>query len=151
MSRSKGFGLLDMVVTLAIAAILITIAIPAYNGFVNRAHESRAIGDIGSISIAIERYRLNNGDRMPADLSDLNADIPLDPWGRPYEYLDIVSADPDTVESRRDGNLNSLNTDFDLYSMGADGATQLPLSELVSDDDIVRARDGSYIGLGENF
>ncbi|MDH4073829.1 MAG: prepilin-type cleavage/methylation domain-containing protein, partial [Gammaproteobacteria bacterium] len=52
---------------------------------------------------------------------------------------------------RKDGSLNPLNTDFDLYSAGADGESAGPLSATKSRDDIVRANNGAFIGLGENY
>ena len=52
---------------------------------------------------------------------------------------------------RKDGNLNPLNTDFDLYSRGQDGDTAGPLSAQSSRDDIVRANNGAFVGLGEDY
>ena len=52
---------------------------------------------------------------------------------------------------RKDKNLNPLNTDFDLYSLGEDGASASPLTAKNSRDDIVRANNGAYIGLGEDY
>jgi general secretion pathway protein G len=151
MARSKGFGLLDLMVTLVIASLLVTLAIPAYEMFISRAKVAKAVGDIGSLSIAIERYRLNNQDRMPASLGELAMDVPLDPWGRQYAYLDIRAAGPGNGGLRKDGKLNPLNSDFDLYSLGRDGDSSGPLSAKASRDDIVRANDGAFIGLGEDY
>jgi general secretion pathway protein G len=151
MARSKGFGLLDLMVTLVIAALLVTLAIPAYDMFIGRAKVAKAVGDIGSLSIAIERYRLYNQDQMPASLGDLNIDVPLDPWGRVYAYLDIRAAGPGNGKLRKDGKLNPLNSDFDLYSFGRDGSSSGPLSAKASRDDIVRANNGAFIGLGEDY
>ncbi len=151
MARSKGFGLLDLMVTLVIASLLVTLAVPAYEMFISRAKVAKAVGDIGSLSIAIERYRLNNQDRMPASLGELAIDVPLDPWGRPYSYLDIRAAGPGKGGLRKDGKLNPLNSDFDLYSLGRDGESKGPLSAKASRDDIVRANDGAFIGLGEDY
>jgi general secretion pathway protein G len=74
----------------------------------------------------------------------------LDPWGRPYRYLDLTK--PQSIGgARKDKRLNPLNTDFDLYSVGKDGETLPPLPPKVSQDDVVRARDGRFIGLGKDF
>jgi len=151
MARSKGFGLLDLMVTLVIASLLVTLAIPAYEMFISRAKVAKAVGDIGSLSIEIERYRLNNQDQMPASLGELAMDVPLDPWGRQYAYLDIRAAGPGNGGLRKDGKLNPLNSDFDLYSLGRDGDSSGPLSAKASRDDIVRANDGAFIGLGEDY
>jgi general secretion pathway protein G len=151
MARSKGFGLLDLMVTLVIASLLVTLAIPAYDAFVGRAKVAKAIGDIGRVSLAIEQYRLHNLDQMPATLNDLTIEIPLDPWSRPYAYLNIRAAGAGKGNLRKDGKLNPLNSDFDLYSLGKDGSSTGPLSAKESRDDIVRANDGAFIGLGEDF
>ena len=47
----------------------------------------------------------------------------------------------------QDKNLNPLNSDFDLYIVGNDGETKLPLTPKVSHDDVVRALDGRFVGL----
>ena len=78
-------------------------------------------------------------------------EAPLDPWGRPYEYLNIRTAGPGKGALRKDGKLNPLNTDFDLYSIGKDGMSATPLSAEESRDDIVRANNGAFIGLGEDY
>ncbi len=73
----------------------------------------------------------------------------IDPWGRPYQYLNIrVSG---TSNARKDKKLKPLNSDFDLYSMGPDGLTNKSLNNAKSRDDVVRARDGGFIGTAEEF
>ncbi len=44
-----------------------------------------------------------------------------------------------------------LNSDFDLYSVGADGLSKPPLAAKDSKDDVIRALDGGYFGLAEDF
>jgi len=136
---------------LAIASLFVAIAIPVYSGFIDRARLAKAIGDIGSISVQIDRFSLNNNDRLPDALNELPMDIPLDPWGREYQYVNIRNAAPGFGGFRKDGKLKVLNTDFDLYSIGDDGASLGPLSAPVSRDDIVRANTGAFIGLGEDY
>lgn len=146
-----GFGLFDLLVTVVIASMLVTLAVPAYDRAVSRAHIAKAVGDINSLSLAIEQFRLRNEDRMPDTLPELGIDIPLDPWGRPYAYLNIGTAPEGKGSLRKDGKLNPLNSDFDLYSLGRDGTSRLPLSAKESRDDIVRANDGAFIGLAEDY
>ncbi|MBW2244968.1 MAG: prepilin-type cleavage/methylation domain-containing protein, partial [Deltaproteobacteria bacterium] len=54
-------------------------------------------------------------------------------------------------QARKDRFLVPINTSFDLYSMGKDGQTRAPLNPPVSRDDVVRANDGSFIGLAERY
>ena len=49
--------------------------------------------------------------------------------------------------ARRDRNLRPLNTDYDLFSVGKDGASHKLLSQPDSDDDVIRALDGSPDGI----
>ena len=151
MRASKGFGLLELMVVLVIIGLLGSLAVPTYNQYVQRAKVSAAIGDIGQLSLAIDQVRLRNNDRIPVDLAELGLEIPLDPWGRPYQFLNIAAAGPGNNDFRKDGKLNPLNTDFDLYSRGYDGDTSGPLSAQASRDDIVRAANGAFIGLGEDY
>ena len=147
---TRGFGLLELVITLVIAGLLASIAVPAYDQFTDRAKVSKAIGDIGTISIEIGKYQLKNNNALPNSLAELPVDVPLDPWGQPYAYLNIAAGTA-VGDLRKDKNLNPLNTDFDLYSIGEDGSSSGPLTAQSSRDDIVRANNGAYIGLGEEY
>lgn len=138
-------------VTLVIASLLVTLAIPGYSSFTERAKVARAVGDIGSLGLAIEQFRLDNDDRIPLSLAELGIDVPVDPWGRDYEYQNIGALGAGVGGLRKDGQLNPLNTDFDLYSRGKDGDSKGPLNAKASRDDVVRANNGAFIGLGEDY
>ena len=51
----------------------------------------------------------------------------------------------------KDKSLHPLNSDYDLYSMGKDGASTGPLTAKASRDDVVRANDGRFIGLAKDY
>ena len=146
-----GFGLLELMIVLVVAALLVSVAVPAYDQFVDRAKQSRAIGDIGSISIEIGKYQLRNNNALPADLSELGIDVPLDPWGRVYVYETIAVSGGGKSKFRKDKNLKPLNTDYDLFSTGEDGDYKDALNSKVSRDDIIRANDGAFIGRAEDY
>ncbi len=149
--KAKGFGLLELLITLVVAALLVSIAIPSYGRYSDRAKNMRAIGDIGVIAIEIGKFQLKNNNALPASLAELAIDVPLDPWGREYQYLNIAAAGGGVGDFRKDKNLNPLNTDFDLFSVGKDGTSSGPLSAKNSRDDIVRANNGAFIGRGEDY
>jgi len=44
-----------------------------------------------------------------------------------------------------------LNSTYDLYSKGKDGASASPLTAKASADDVIRANDGGYIGLASGY
>lgn len=54
-------------------------------------------------------------------------------------------------EVRKDRFQVPINSDFDLYSAGPDGESRGPLSAPVSRDDVLRANDGAYYGVAEDF
>lgn len=151
MERAKGFGLLELMVVLVVLTLLTTLALPAYDGYAQRARVAAAVGDISGLSLEVEKFRLKNNGRIPATLEEMGVVIPLDPWNQPYEFLNIPAAGPGKGKVRKDGKLNPLNTDFDLYSIGRDGMSTGPLSAKHSRDDIVRANNGAFIGLGEDY
>ena len=75
-----------------------------------------------------------------------------DPWDGNYEYLNFSANIPGIKgKIRKDHNLHPLNTEFDLYSKGPDGESVSPLTAAKSRDDILWARDGSFIGKAEDF
>lgn len=150
-SRQTGFSYLELMIVIVLVSLLAAVALPMYTRHIDGAKVAKAIGDIGSLSLEIERFRLRNRDRVPMALGELGVPVPDDPWGRPYVFLNIIDGNPAIGFVRKDGKLNPLNSDYDLYSLGKDGESQGPLNAEASRDDIVRANNGAYIGLGEDY
>jgi general secretion pathway protein G len=44
-----------------------------------------------------------------------------------------------------------LNSDYDLFSLGADGRTTVSLGESVGLDDVIRANNGGYFGVASEY
>jgi general secretion pathway protein G len=134
---------------LTVLAILVAVAVPTYTRYRERAAVSRAIGEIATIDLAIQRFETQNM-RLPASLADIGFGGQLDPWGRAYVYLNIAEA-MGLGAVRKDRNLVPVNSDFDLYSAGKDGASQPPLTARASADDVLRANNGTFIGLAKDY
>ena len=148
--RIHGFTVLELTATIALLGVLAAMAIPAFNGYADRARVNRAIGEISRVSIDLYRWQLNVGNgTFPATLAEAGIGIGPDPWGNAYTYTRIEGTA--RSELRKDRNLNPVNTDFDLYSNGADGITARPFNAGEARDDIVRANDGAFIGLAEDY
>lgn len=148
--RKRGFTLVELVLAVAIVAILSVLAAASYSKLMNSSDIDRAKSDLQTIAAAIERYSIKNR-RYPESLSDLNGmDTLRDPWGNPYQYLNITTH-RGSGSIRKDHNLVPLNTDYDLYSMGADGRSTGPLTAQQSRDDILRANNGGFIGLASDY
>jgi len=77
----------------------------------------------------------------------------LDPWGNPYQYLNL--SDPTIKDikgkARKDRNLVPINSDYDLYSTGKEWMSASPLTAKGSHDDIVRAGNGRFVGKASDF
>lgn len=118
----RGFTLLEIMVVVAIIAILSTVVVVNLVGKVDDAKLARAQSDIQSLTSALQLYKLDNG-QYPSTQQGLEAlmqrpsgnppapnwkpyvsKLPSDPWNQPYQYLSP-----------------GQRGDFDVYSMGADG------------------------------
>lgn len=124
--RQRGITLVELLVVLAILALISAIVVVNVLPERDRAAVRKARIDIGVIETALDQYRLDmlrypdidQGldalSRAPANLRQpenyrpggyLRGGVPLDPWGNPYQYrIPGDRSDP-----------------YDLYSLGADG------------------------------
>lgn len=143
----RGVTLFELLIVGAVLAVLAAFAVPAFNGYIDRVRVSRAIGDIGSITLQLYRWQAAMRS-FPTTLGEAGI-AANDPWGRPYQYT-RVEGTPDN-QLRKDHNLHPINTDFDLYSMGPAGDTRRPLTAQQSRDDVIRANDGSFVGIAANY
>jgi general secretion pathway protein G len=148
-SKKKGFTLIELLLVVAILGTLAAIAIPGYTSFVERAKITKVIAEFKAFESAIFAFKADNG-RFPDTLAEAGLGNPVDQWGNPYVYYPMDNVPPG-VKIRKDKSLHPINTDFDLFSMGADGNSVAPLTAKASHDDIIRANNGSYIGLAENY
>ena len=146
--KQHGFTLLELIIAVIVAGLMAAIALPVYSGAIQRARIVQATGDMNRVESALERFRANGV--LPPNLAAVGMDTLNDPWGNPYQYLNI-EAGVNRGAVRKDRNLVPLNTDYDLYSMGKDGISRPQLPARPSRDDIVRAGNGSYMGLAEDF
>lgn len=125
--RSRaGFTLIEMLVILAIIAVLAAVVAPEVFRNVSDANAGAAKSQIEMLGLALDQYRLDN-HAYPTTEQGLAAlrtqpavgeaprnwrgpylkrAVPADPWGRPYVYVSPGRINP---------------TSYDLYSLGRDG------------------------------
>ncbi len=138
-------------IVVAIIGVLAGMAVPAVLHAGYHAQVVRAIRDIRTIEGEITVFELEHG-QLPTDLGEINRADFKDPWGRAYQYLSFRAAGKGWKGmARKDHSLVPLNSDYDLYSIGRDGKSASPLTAKASRDDIVRANDGGFIGLGSEY
>ncbi len=146
----RAFSLIELMIAVATAILLLSVAVPSYQAYIERAHVARAISDIGSIALTIDKYFLANNDRLPADLLEVGKQDLVDPWGNPYRYLPLIGGG-NNGQSRKNRNLVPINGDYDLYSTGKDGDSKPPLTAKASRDDVIRAANGQFVGLAADY
>lgn len=146
----SGFTFLELMFAVAVLAVLAVLAIGQFTTYVDRSKSDVARADIAIMSVEMERYRNRNDNALPDSLADIGRATFLDPWQRPYEYTKLEGV-KGKGSARKDHKLNPINSDFDLFSTGKNGVYKSQISQKDSLDDVIRARDGSYIGLAADF
>jgi general secretion pathway protein G len=147
--RRGGFTLLELGIALGIVGVLAALGGVSYSAYLERTRTRQAIFQIRTIEDMVMAYEIEN-EVYPANLVDVGAETMRDPWGNLYVYLRIVGLTGKSLV-RKDKFLNPLNSDFDLYSKGPDGDTRTPLTAPQSQDDIVRANNGGFVGIAEQY
>jgi len=144
-----GFTLVELLIVLGLIGTLAAISIPMYVRAIEKARSTRAIGDIKNISLTLSAWQSQH-DALPESLGEIGMGSLLDPWGHAYQYMKLEGVEG-KGKARKDKNLVPLNSDYDLYSMGADGQSVGPLTAKASRDDIIRANNGGFIGLASDY
>ena len=140
--------MIEVLAAMTIIGILVGLGTPKLNKAIDQAKIARAIGDLRAMAV-----ELNSAEALPETLDGIGRGGRLDPWGRPYVYFRFPprrgKAPPQGA--RKDRFLVPINSAFDLYSMGLDGASVAPLAARPSQDDVVVANDGGFIGLAKRY
>jgi general secretion pathway protein G len=151
--ETAGVTLFEVLIVVAIVAILASLSVEIYAGALERARTARAIADIRNLQSVIDARGYD--EELPESLDEIGWGGRLDPWKRPYVYVNFALEAPPNGNlnqiARKDRFLVPLNTTYDLYSLGPDGRTKLALTAQASHDDIVRAADGAFVGIAADF
>jgi prepilin-type N-terminal cleavage/methylation domain-containing protein len=149
-TNSRGFTLVELIVVCAILGCLVIIALPILESYRESARVASCAADIRTLESDINAYILEKST-YPTSLNQVGRGDLRDPWGNPYSYTKIAEGGGPGYQDF--SGVSELNTDFDLYSLGKDGASSQSLASgnPTSEDDVIRAGDGSYVGLGSMY
>jgi len=149
LESQQGITSIEFCIALIIAALVIGTITPVYLKIIENKRIDYTINEIVEFQRNINRFE-RKFNRYPDDLSEIYPTIPIDPWGTPYHYLNIRNAQG-MVNTRTNNNLAPINGDYDLFSAGPDKVTLSPVSASESRDDIIRGRNGNFIGIATEF
>ncbi len=148
--KSKAFTIIELAVVLLIVSLTYMTISPALFKIVEVTKSKNVTSEITEMQTGIDDFFKKTG-RYPDSLEEVYGDdVPIDAWGNPYQYLNHKKA-KGKGKLRKDKNLVPINSDYDLYSMGPDGQTASPLTAAISLDDIVRGRNGLFVGLASDY
>jgi general secretion pathway protein G len=123
MKRQSAFTLIEVLVVVAILAILAAIIVPRIMDRPDEARRISAKADVNAIVQTLKLYRLDNGfypatdqglaalvqrpasNPVPANWKQYLDKLPKDPWGSDYQYLNP-----------------GVRGEVDVFSLGADRA-----------------------------
>lgn len=124
-SRARGFTLIEIMFVVALIAILAALAMPAYNGYINRAKIKTAQADLVALSLNFE----NRFQRMlayPASNYANTAELRalFDGWSPASDAADFVFS-----------TINGSASEYTVVATGTSGGVQGCAIELQSNGD----------------
>ncbi|HEY7206156.1 MAG TPA: type II secretion system major pseudopilin GspG [Methylomirabilota bacterium] len=119
----RGFSLIELLVVIIILGLIAGLVGPRLFGRVGQSKQAAARAQIELFGAALDQYRLDIGSYPPStvglqalvqnpNVANWNGPylkkpvVPLDPWGRPYQYK-CCPGD---------------HSDYDIWTLGADAA-----------------------------
>jgi general secretion pathway protein G len=142
--RNKAFTLIELLIVIAVIAIIIGIALPRFKGMKDEGNIIRAKADLRTLQTAVESYYIHNNDSYPSSLSDLTSAVPSivgtlpsDPYdpgndygydrgGTDNQYYVIFSEGPD-------GNGSAVITDVTNVVTETNGSSCIFVSNVDED------------------
>ena len=105
-----GFSLLELMIVLAVASILLAVAIPSYQRYVQRAHRAEAVRLILAIADCQERIRASKGfydtSQCLASLDSESHDFRIEPAGEADSLTFTIVAEPREAWADHCGSLS---------------------------------------------
>ena len=147
---SKAFTTIEMVIGVAVFVLLATVTINTGLALIDKIKSRTVLSDLKAIQIEVNKFYAANSS-YPNSLDEIYATPQLDPWSTAYQYLRINGGPKNVKGKQRKYKSLKINSTYDLYSMGPDQETASPLTASISLDDIIRGRNGSFIGYVTDF
>jgi general secretion pathway protein G len=111
--RRFGFTLIELMIVMAIIAVLMAVAIPIYSRSIQRAKESVLKNNLFTLRTVIDEYTYDK-QKAPQNLDDLVSDgylrtVPIDPMTGAADWKIIMEDATNTVNQTEPGIFNVLS------------------------------------------
>jgi general secretion pathway protein G len=117
----RGFTFVELMIVMAIIAILISIAIPIYNRTITRAKESVLKNNLFTMRTVIDEYTYDK-QKAPQTLQDLVSDgylreVPMDPMTGDNTSWKIIQEDASNTVNQQQPGIYDVRSGSDKISL----------------------------------
>ena len=138
MSRSSGFTLIEVMITVAIVGILAAVALPAYTQYVQRANVTEAVSGLSDMRVKLEQYFQDQRQYTGACAAGTVAPVPVT---KNFAFTCVLAATTYTVTASGVGSMGSFA--YTVDQAGTKTTTGLPTGWANQGCGWVLKKDGS--------
>jgi general secretion pathway protein G len=118
--RRRGFTLIELMIVMAIIAILMSVAIPIYSHSITRAKESVLQSNLFTLRTVIDEYTYDK-QKAPQSLQDLVSDgylrqVPIDPMTNSADTWKVIPEDASNQVNQTEPGIFDVRSGSDKTS-----------------------------------
>lgn len=127
-SRYKGFSLVEIMITLAIVAIITAIAVPLYTGYIETARKVEGQNNLNALFAAEANFFAENGTYF----SGANVAALFNNSGNIWTVAETVDADQNFVYVVTAGSTSNIATSFTATATGRGAGYDVPVTVVLT-------------------
>ncbi len=122
----KGFTLVELIIVIAVIAILVGIALPRLRGMIDEGNTAKAAAELRALQAAVESYYIHNSKTYPADGSSTWQSVLTHSATKP-KLIGSALADPfhTTANTQYQYDKSSNGLYYVIWSVGPDNTADI--------------------------